>query len=76
MKQKKQRLKKYPRCQVTDKLMYPTPELAEKGMFAMWRNTSTPTSEMKDLHPYSCEHCGKYHFGHESTYKKYVLGVA
>ncbi len=69
----KVKLQKYPRCNVTNKKMYPTEDHARAAMFATWRNTSMSIEEFgKDFHSYKCDHCGKFHNGHMSKYIQYV----
>jgi hypothetical protein len=56
------------------KTKYPTQREAERGLTLIWG--SDPHADLKDLHVYQCERCGKYHTGHLSAYQKHLENVA
>lgn len=63
------KVKPYPRCRVTKKAMFPDEPSASKAMFRTWSHD--PSVDIFDMHTYTCEHCGHWHFGHISYYEKF-----
>lgn len=60
------------KCKKTGKTMFPKQQQAQ---YAMGRVISHTTTNMFDLHTYSCEHCGQWHFGHKSYYEQTLKRV-
>lgn len=59
-----------PKCRVQKKTMYDTEREASFAMFRAWSHD--PNMDIHDMHTYTCDRCGKWHFGHISYYKKYL----
>lgn len=57
------------RCKKEDKVIYMTPEYANKAITLMFGMVNFSLNEYKDLHSYPCEHCKGYHVGHKSFYQ-------
>jgi hypothetical protein len=53
-----------PTCETTGKVMFVSPEAAERAAKEMRRRTDDRT------HPYRCDHCRRWHLGHTETDKK------
>ena len=62
--------KRLPKCKATGKSKIKTEKQAERIMFRIWSHD--PNSDIYDMHPYVCEHCGFWHIGHLSKYLKKV----
>lgn len=65
-------LPKPKKCPKTRKTMF---SKQSQARYAMGRVISHTSEDMFDLHTYVCPHCSQWHFGHRSTYDRYVLGA-
>lgn len=60
------------KCKVTHKTMYKKQSQASRAMMRVISHD--PHADMLDLHTYSCEHCGHFHFGHKKWFEMQKIG--
>jgi hypothetical protein len=50
-------------CSITGKVIYRNERIANQAVARMW--AKQPDEEIGSIHSWQCEHCGKYHIGHD-----------